>query len=230
MKKTTSVVEQAARMIKEMLFSGDLQYGDKLPGEVKLAASLGIGRSSVREALHLLAASGYVEIIPNRGAFAAAVCEDDLLSPHIWMDVNHEMVADLLSVRGCIEPFAAELCAKNITEDGLEKMKSQMEAFKDAIRLDDKEQLAQLDLDFHRTILIESHNRYLVQIYEPLLEAFMQYSRQSNASTYAKGNTFDEHYAIYNAIAERSPCEANAAMRLHIAIALRRSENLNRQS
>ena len=222
MKETTGVAEQAAQMIKEMLFSGNYQNGDKLPGEVRLAAELGIGRSSVREALHLLAARGYVELIPNRGAFAAATSEEELPSPHAWLEINRDMVSELLSVRGCIEPFAAELCAKNISEDGLKIIKAHMEAFEQAIETNDKEQLAQLDLDFHRTILKESHNRYLVQMYEPLLQSFMQYSRKSNEATYMHSNTYAEHYAIYNAIAEHSPKEAYAAMQLHIAIAFRR--------
>lgn len=222
MKKATDIAEQAAQIIKEMLFSGNYQRGDKLPGEVKLAASLGIGRSSVREALRLLAAWGYVEIIPNRGAVAAAVREEDLPSPQSWLEINHDMVSELLSVRRCIEPFAAELCAKNVTTEGLEKMKLQMEAFEQAIHADDKELLTHLDLEFHRTILNESHNRFLVQMYKPLLEAFMQYSRKSNAATYTKSNTYAEHYAIYNAIAVHSPDEAYAAMQLHISIALRR--------
>ncbi len=223
MKETTGVVEQAAQMIKEMLFSGNYQSGDKLPGEVRLATELGIGRSSVREALHLLAAHGYVELIPNRGAFAAATNEEELPSPHAWFEINRNMVSELLSVRRCIEPFAAELCAKNITATGLAQLKHQLDEFTKAIATNDTERLSQLDLEFHRTILNESHNRYLVQMYEPLLEAFMQYSRQSNATTYTQSNTHAEHYAVYNAIAVHSPEEAHAAMQLHINIAMRRA-------
>ena len=105
MKEITGVAEQAAQMIKEMLFSGDYQSGDKLPSEVRLATELGIGRSSVREALHLLAARGYVELIPNRGAFAAVTNEEELPSPHAWFEINRNMVSELLSVRRCIEPY-----------------------------------------------------------------------------------------------------------------------------
>jgi len=82
--------------------------------------------------------------------------------------------------------------------------------------------MSRLDLDFHRTILSESHNRYLLEMYQPLLEGFMQYSRRSMAATYTPSNTFAEHLAVYNAIVARSPEEAEAAMRLHICIAMRR--------
>ena len=85
--------EYTAEKIKEMLFSGALKRGDKLPSESRLAAELGVGRSSVREGLRLLDASGYVEIIPNRGAFAAATCEEEIPSPRSWLEINAEKVA-----------------------------------------------------------------------------------------------------------------------------------------
>ncbi len=223
MKETTGVAEQAAEMIRGMLFSGDYRRGDKLPGEVRLAASLGIGRSSVREALRQLAALGYVELIPNRGAFAAATCEEELPSHRTWLEVNRDMAEDLLDVRACIEPFAAELCAKTVTEDGLARLRQLLDAFEEAIPTEDKELLSRLDLEFHRTVLNESHNRYLVLMYEPLLDAFIEYSNKCTGETLTSRDTYTEHYAVYNAIAVRSPTEARAAMQLHIAISQRRS-------
>ncbi len=214
--------EYTAERIKEMILSGKYLSGDKLPSENTLAVSLGVGRSSVREALRLLDASGYVKIIPNRGALAAATREEDLPSPRAWLEIHADQVADLLDVRSCIEPFAAELCARNISADGIHRLKRLLDSFESALDSHNWTLLAQYDLDFHRTILTESHNRYLVQLYQPLLEAFMQYSHRSFAATYSQSNTHHEHRAIYNAIALHAPEEAHIAMQLHITIAKRR--------
>ena len=46
----TPVADEVAGRIKEILFSGELSHGQKLPGENKIAERLGVGRSSVREA------------------------------------------------------------------------------------------------------------------------------------------------------------------------------------
>lgn len=221
-KSNTQKAESTAVKIKEMLFSGNFRRGDKLPGETHLAADLGVSRSSLREALRLLDAEGYVEIIPNRGAFAAATCEEEMPSPRSWLEINADKIAELLTVRSCIEPLAAELCALHITEEGLQALKDQLDSFEAALDSQDWALLAQYDLQFHRTILNESHNPYLIQMYRPLLEAFMQYSQRSFAATYSQGNTHSEHRAIYNAIAIRSPEEARIAMQLHITIAKRR--------
>lgn len=217
----TLKAEYVAEKMKAMLFSGNFKRGDKLPSEGKLAADLEVGRSSVREALRLLNAAGYVEIIPNRGAFAAATSEDELPSPRSWLELNADKVEELLNVRLCIEPFAAELCAKNITAEGLTLLESQLEQFEKALGSRNWSLLARWDLEFHRTILTESHNRYLIQMYQPLLEAFMQYSRRSFAATYSQGDTYMEHRAIYNAIALHAAEEARVAMQLHITIAKR---------
>ncbi len=218
----TQKAEYTVEKIKEMLFSGEFKRGDKLPSETGLATALGVGRSSVREALRLLAASGYVEIIPNRGAFAAATNEDEMPSPRSWLEINADKIAEFLDIRRCIEPFAAELCACNITEEGLQQLKKQLDQFERALDSHDWALLAQYDLEFHRIILNESHNRYLIQMYQPLLEGFMQYSQRSFAATYSQGNTHSEHRAVYNAIAVHAPDEARMAMHLHITIAKRR--------
>ena len=165
MKQNKDIAQTVAEKIREMLFSGNIKKGEKLPGETKLAETLGVGRSSVREALRLLSASGYVELIPNRGAFALVTDEAELPSPRSWLEINRDMVDELLSVRSCIEPFAAELCATNITKEGLIKLKEQLDGFEAAAGSCDWELLSKYDLEFHKTILNESHNRYLIQRY-----------------------------------------------------------------
>jgi len=222
MKENTGVTEKISEKIIEMLFSGSFEKGQKLPGETTLAKELGVGRSSVREALRALSASGYVELIPNRGAFAAATNEAELASPRSWLEINQDKIEEFLSVRSCIEPFAAELCAKHITEGAIKKLKEQLDGFESALDSKDWKLLSKYDLEFHRIILAESHNRYLVQIYQPLLESFMQYSQRSMAATYSQSNTLAEHRAVYTAIVAGSSEEARAAMQLHITIAKRR--------
>lgn len=218
---TETVSGATAEKIRQLLLSGIYQHGDKLPSEAKLCEELGASRTSVREALRMLASAGYVEIIPNRGAFAAATSEEEISSPALWLTLNREMVVELLSVRMCIEPFAAELCAKNISDGGIEKMRELLEEYA-AIGSHDTEQLARLDLAFHRAVLDGSKNSYLIRMYQPLLEGFMQYSRRSTAITYTRAKTLAEHTAVLEAIAARSSEEARAAMQLHISIAMRR--------
>lgn len=63
---TPTVAEDVARHIRRLIHDGALSAGDRLPGERDLAADLGVGRVSVREAIRLLADGGYVTV--RRGA------------------------------------------------------------------------------------------------------------------------------------------------------------------
>ena len=224
------IPDEIAGQIREMLLSGDFKRGDKLPGEVGLAEKLGVGRSTLREALRQLSASGYIELIPNRGAFAVVTEEGDLPSPHsasaTWLLDNKDSVDELLATRFCIEPFAAELCAVNITEEGLAALNETMNSFRRCVEAGKYDGLARLDYSFHRIILEGSGNRFLVEMYRSLLELFMQYSQSSFAATDSKRFTLGEHQFIYDAIAAHSPSEARCAMQMHLSIAKRRMDTI----
>ena len=65
--KRVPVVQQVVEKIKEYLFSGEVSVGDKLPVEKELCEQLEVGRGTVREALRMLEATGYVESRPGKG-------------------------------------------------------------------------------------------------------------------------------------------------------------------
>ena len=233
MNNKISAADEAARKIKELLFSGELEKGQKLPGENALAEKIGVGRSSVREALKQLAASGYIELIANRGAFAAVTSEDELPSPKdgavSWLNVNRESVDELLMVRSCIEPLASELCAKCVDDNMLERLRELLGAFEDALEQAEYDELPRLDYEFHLTILEYSGNRFLIGMYKQLLSLFMQYSSSSFRATDSKRNTLAEHRTIYEALCSHSPVEARLAMELHISIASRRMKEVREE-
>lgn len=224
---TPSAASIVAEKIKSMLSSGEIAEGEKLPGEFKLAEQLGIGRSTLREALKLLSASGYIEIIPNRGAFAVVTGHDEL--PGVrheiisWLDKNRNSVSEMLELRACIEPFAAERAALNISERQLEELGEIMDSFGEATINGDTERLPMLDFKFHRLIIKASGNELLETMCGSLLKSFIEYSSYTNAMI-GKGisSTYNEHKAVFDAISASSPAEARAAMSLHIAIASRR--------
>ena len=225
------VVSEVTARIKEMLFSGELTKGQKLPSENKLAETLGVGRSSVREALMQLSASGYVELVPNRGAFAIVTDPAEIPSPHDgalhWLTVNRASVDDLLKTRACIEPFAAELCAERADKALVDSLAENLAAFEKELKKGRHEELSKLDYTYHKTILEGSGNRFLIGMYSQLLQLFMQYSSSSFQTTDVKRNTLTEHRMIFDAIAAHSPVEAGNAMRLHLSIAMRRLNSLD---
>ena len=220
-KKTPVAYEIAERIKREILFSGDYAPEDHLPGELALAERLGAGRSSVREALKLLAASGYVRIIPNRGAFALVTSEDEIPGMGGVVELlgsDRIPVEEMLGVRSCLEPYAAGLCAELIDQATLDRLRLTVDAYEGC---EDLKRLSELDYEFHWLIIDGSGNKLLCEICRSVLKYFMLYSYTSNRQS-NEPSTLDEHRAILRAIETHSPAEASAAMKLHIEIAKRR--------
>ena len=93
----SSTTEKVAAALRDMLFAGDLLPGTPLR-EITLADSFGVARSTVREALSVLAAEGLVHKAPNRGVTVTHLTERDLAEFDAWAvfgvdDVVNKLVA-----------------------------------------------------------------------------------------------------------------------------------------
>jgi DNA-binding GntR family transcriptional regulator len=73
----SSTAERVADALRAMMFAGELSAGEPLR-EIALAASFGVARSTVREALQILALEGLVTRVPNRGAEVTALSVSDI--------------------------------------------------------------------------------------------------------------------------------------------------------
>jgi DNA-binding GntR family transcriptional regulator len=99
--------EQAYELIKKAIFECKFLPGQVL-NEIELAEWLGISRTPLREALAALEKDGFVNIIPNRGAF---VC-----------DITPTEVEEILDVREVLEVFAIKLATPYIPEEEIDEV------------------------------------------------------------------------------------------------------------
>jgi DNA-binding FadR family transcriptional regulator len=121
--------EQIAHVIRERIFTQNLENGAKLPAERQLAEELAVSRSVVREALRMLDASGYVSIRkgPRGGIFVSQVyhkpISDSLknLAAHGRISVDH-----LFDVRLKLEPFMAMEAARHATDSDIGRLQDLM--------------------------------------------------------------------------------------------------------
>lgn len=88
-----------AHVLRDAILDGTLKPGSQLR-EIHLDTDLGVSRAPLREALAVLADEGLVEKIPYRGAFVAVASVDD--------------VAEIASLRNCIEPYAIKLALPSL--------------------------------------------------------------------------------------------------------------------
>src|SRR5438270_14092576 len=115
--------EQVAEQIRRLISSGQLKPGDLLPPERELAVKLGVGRSSIRDAVRTLEVMGILEPRQGHGTVVRDLSTDALVVP-LASILRHkrELVSELLDVRRMIEPGLAARAARNATPEELAHM------------------------------------------------------------------------------------------------------------
>jgi len=122
--KSPDIPKLVAKQIIDLISDGKLKPGDKLPSEHEMTQMFGISRISLREAMKLLEAKGYIESMDRRGKFVKSIT-DTMMSPiEEMISIDHEKIWELLYVRRIIEAEAAYLAAKNATKEQILEMKN----------------------------------------------------------------------------------------------------------
>jgi len=209
--------ELVAKQVLNMLSSGVLKPGDKLPAERDIARQLNVGRTTVREALKLLTLSGLLEAKRGNGTYVRQEFESFLMKQLEWpIILNAYQVDKILEVRQPLEVQAAVLAAERATEEELQRISSFHKL--GAIKGRDIELETELDLEFHNAIAAASHNELLSQLMNSMHSILVQYIKLSNAMTENQATTLKEHQRIYEAIKNRDTVAAEQAMVDHLKI------------
>lgn len=159
--------ELAANQLRERLASGTWEIGERLPSEVELARQLGVGRSTVREAIRVLAHSGLLETRQGAGTFVLAHADGAE-----WEDRLREAAPlEVHELREALELQAARLAAARRTERDLERIEFTL-AERDRLASGTRgEALVDADLAFHRAVVAAAHNALLDELHGSLLVA-----------------------------------------------------------
>ncbi|WP_300315531.1 FadR/GntR family transcriptional regulator [Halomonas sp.] len=192
----SSVALQLLERIKSALIQGELQPGDYLPSETELTQSLGIGKSSVREAIKMLQAIGIVEVKRGQGTMIRREPGDPLVDPMAFgMILARGMTRDVLEFRKMFEPAYTLQAMHNACPEDHMHIQQAIDAMASAI--DNGEQTARHDVAFHRAILQATHNPMTIRVGETLIqliEAALETSMQTQPEVALK-----DHRAIYAA-------------------------------
>jgi GntR family transcriptional regulator, transcriptional repressor for pyruvate dehydrogenase complex len=212
-----SVTDEAIEKIKEMIISGDLRPGDRLPREADLAQRLGLSRSSLREAVRALSLVRILDVRQGDGTYVTSLDAALLLDALSFVTELHQdrSVLELLEARRVLEAEAAALAAVRITADQVAELHGLLDAMPGCT---DVEEFVENDLGFHRTIADAAGNGVVSTLLESLSGRTIR-ARIWRGVTEggAIDRTVGEHRAICDAIERGSPELARAWMAVHIA-------------
>jgi GntR family transcriptional repressor for pyruvate dehydrogenase complex len=207
----------AIARVKEMITSGKLVPGQRLPREPDLARELGLSRNSLREAVRALTLIKVLETRQGDGTYVTSL-EPRLLFDAVAFVTNllrdHQML-EVWEVRRLLEPAATALAAARMTDKDHRELAERIERFRVATTA---EEVMQADVEFHRFIYQCAHNSVLESVLETLSLQTLQVRTWRKATDEAhRRAALDEHSRIYQAIIARDPELARAASAMHVA-------------
>ncbi|MGW0550619.1 FadR/GntR family transcriptional regulator [Streptomyces altiplanensis] len=212
-----AVTDEAIVKIKEMIVSGALGPGDRLPKESELAAGLGLSRNSLREAVRALSLIRILDVRQGDGTYVTSLDPQLLLEAMSFVVDFHrdDTVLEFLAVRRILEPAATAMACSRITGAELDELSSQLDGLGPAPSV---EELVASDLEFHRRIVQSSGNSVLCSLLDGLSGPTTR-ARIWRGLTQedAVGRTLHEHRAILAALRDRDAEAARAWATAHIA-------------
>ncbi|GIF76343.1 FadR/GntR family transcriptional regulator [Asanoa siamensis] len=212
-----ALTDEAIDKIKEMIVSGALGPGDRLPKEADLAERLGLSRNSLREAVKALSIIKVLDVRQGDGTYVTSLSPDLLLESLSFVVDFHrdDTVLQFLEVRRILEPAATALAARRMTEPEVAKLQRVLDELGPAPSV---EALVANDLEFHRAIAAGSGNAALCSLIDGLSGPTTR-ARIWRGLTQegAVDKTREQHQAIVDAIAAGEPELARSWATVHIA-------------
>ncbi|MFC1399944.1 MULTISPECIES: FadR/GntR family transcriptional regulator [Streptacidiphilus] len=212
-----AVTDEAIARIKEMIVTGLLPAGARLPREEDLAVQLGISRNSLREAVRALTAMRILISRQGDGTYVSSLEPQLLLEELSFVaDVSHgDSAAQLLEVRRLLEPQATALAAHRITDEGLAALRVVLES---SMKADSVETFIAWDIAFHRAIVDTVGNPVLSLLLDTLSTHTQRVRivRGAHLAT-ALESVHREHEAILRALEAHDGQLAASAAMLHVS-------------
>ncbi len=196
--------------------NGDWREGDRIPPERELCQKLGVGRSSLREAMKALEILGMIEMRVGEGTF---ICQrsDFLSHPLLWAIAGSGVTEaeELIEARKLIEVELAGLASVRSTPDDLQRIGIHLDTMETAIESPGK--FLEADIAFHIAIGQAGHNRILLNSLHLIRNLMQQWVRTSlGQHAFVAAEALVQHQVIFVSLAKRNPAKAREAMEVHL--------------
>lgn len=211
-------VSEVARRLMDLFTTGDLEPGTRLPPERQLAATLGVGRSAVREALAALEILGILDVRPGSGTYLRGTASELLPQTLRWgLLIGQKNTAELLELRSGLEIYVARLAAGRAAASDLRALSGSLERMRGGVG--ELKAFARADLDFHNALATAAGNDTLVDLLHVVRSLLQVYADRAVHDEAEARVAVDEHDAVFRAIEAGNEDAAASAMALHMATA-----------
>lgn len=220
----TSISDEIATQIIDLISRGELQPGQRLPSERELCEHFDASRSTLREALRCLSIVGVLNAQVRNGTSVAADGGMFLRKIVEWrLITERHNVEDLMEVRIALEGVSAANAALRATEEDKKKFKHLLDEMKHVAG--DAKRFAVLDVEFHIALASSSGNTLVFDLVSMIRGHLVRVLPRVLQLPNALPLSTREHVVIVEAIRRRDAEAARTAMQAHLEAVLRRYRN-----
>jgi len=209
--------------IKELVASGNIKPGDKVPTEVEMAKIFGVSRSSIREAIKIFSYLGVFETQTRRGTI---LCQHSSITNEAltWTFLlDSKEIGDLMELRKVIEQECWVLLCDSCRNDNdrvervTRELSEEIEAMSVARKAGLDSELMEADFRFHQKVVDYSANAQFMHLFGTLKSFTCETIKQSNANRKFSEDIVEEHMQILKAFRENNAALIIQLFRAHVA-------------
>lgn len=205
-----SLADATAAQLEARITAGEWPIGGRLPTEPELMSALGVGRSTVREAVRTLARIGLVQVRQGDGTYVTAHRPP---AESLLTRCQRAELHEIRDVREALELQAARLAAERRTEADVAALRAHLDRRASASALRDAGEFADADVAFHQGIVVASGNAMLLDLWRVVGESLvLSLAERKRESAFDDADTTEEHEALFRAIAAQDPAAATTAV------------------
>lgn len=193
--------QEVATRLRQRIVEGQIAPGAKL-NERELSEQLQVSRTPLREAIKMLAAEGLVELLPNRGAVAASLSEQD--------------VADTFEVIAGLEGQSGELAAQRISDAELAEIRALHYEMLAAFTRRDLSTYYRLNAQIHTSINAAARNPVLTQTWRNVNARLQALRFRSNFDEAKWQRAVKEHERMVELLAAHDGAALRALLVQHL--------------
>jgi len=223
----TSLVDKVVEKMLFLVAEGRFNIQEKIPSEKVLMKEFNVSRSTLRAAMKRLECAGLLSIRQGSGTI---LLEDDLTKLNLqtgslakagivvekMMQLENVRLSHYLEARENLEIAAFEAACTRAFPSDLLNIESALDAHRRIVEEQRPEALYEVDLAFHKSMILASHNEFYLMFWETIMPFFKEQIRRVNDLPGMMGNACDVHEKIYNALVARSVKDGKKYIREHI--------------
>ncbi|MEG6521266.1 FadR/GntR family transcriptional regulator [Desulfotomaculum sp. 1211_IL3151] len=219
--RSESLRTEVADYIRNLIATGQLKPGDRLPTERDMAENFGVSRTVIRDAVKTLAGIGLLDVKHGVGIFVATP-DGSVVGQHLsqLLQYHLETLEHIYEVRILLEKAAAFWAAQRCTPEDYIKLKNLLEEAHNVDEADYPDRFAELNRNFHILVAEASQNPVVAIMTENILDMLEHTTVETHRIPGRAVRSIDEHERVLTAIIEHKAEEAKKVMEEHLSSVL----------